>query len=231
MIYIFTQRDPFFTDEFLREFDLFGLKYTVIDMPNFRKGKYTGVKKAMQLYGILGFAKLFQKFLLKYRKSEFNHNVLQVNGDEKTVLDIFDNLKLGDIVLSLSAPERLPVEKCRKDILKINFHCGRLPRYAGMMPIFWQMYHGEDKVTITCHDLADEIDTGRIISEHTIPVNGTLFEISQRAKRQSAHIFYELVLRGELSNTLMKTSNEKVILSNFPKTSDIIRFKTKHKLI
>lgn len=231
MIYIFTQRDPFFTDEFLREFDLFGIEYTIIDMPNFRKGKYTGVKKAVQLYGIFGFTKLLNKFLFKYRKSKLFNNVKQLFGDAKTVNEIFENLDLNDIVLSLSAPERLPVEKCKKGILKINFHCGRLPRYAGMMPIFWQMYYNEENVTITCHDLADEIDTGRVISEHVIPIEGTLFEVSQTAKRQSAHIFRELILRGELPNISMKTSDEKVILSKFPKKSDVMRFKAKHKLI
>ena len=37
MIYIFTQRDPFFTDTFLEEFDKYNIPYNVFDFPNFNK--------------------------------------------------------------------------------------------------------------------------------------------------------------------------------------------------
>ena len=55
MIFIITQRDPFFIDSFLEEFDKFDIPYTVLDLPSFNKGFGAGLKKALLLYGFIGF--------------------------------------------------------------------------------------------------------------------------------------------------------------------------------
>ena len=36
-------------------------------------------------------------------------------------------------------------------------------QYAGMMPIFWQLFNEETFITVTMHDLAHDIDAGRFM--------------------------------------------------------------------
>src|ERR1700741_1921537 len=43
----------------------------------------------------------------------------------------------------------------------INIHHAPLPRYKGMMPTFWQMYHGEKSVGLTIHQMVARVDEGQ----------------------------------------------------------------------
>jgi len=43
----------------------------------------------------------------------------------------------------------------------INIHHAPLPRYKGMMPTFWQMYHGEKTVGVTVHSMERKVDEGQ----------------------------------------------------------------------
>ena len=73
MIYIFTQRDPFFTDTFLEEFDKYNIPYNVFDFPNFNKGLIFGVKRAILLYGFYGFLKMLYIYAnIKFKRKFSN---------------------------------------------------------------------------------------------------------------------------------------------------------------
>ena len=198
MIYIFTQRDPFFTDTFLEEFDKFNIPYKVFDFPNFNKGIVTAVKRSILLYGYYGFIKMTFIFMKTKLKRRFVNMVFckKISSSEE-MIKVLSQINDNDILLSLSAPCRIPVEVLNNKTLKINIHCGKLPKYAGMMPIFWQMLNGEKKIIITTHHLAKDIDTGMIINETSIAADKTLFELSQQAKRKSAQVFKEIIFNKE----------------------------------
>ena len=76
--------------------------------------------------------------------------------------NILSNLNNEDIVISLSAPSKIPIDWFLQAKAKINIHCGKLPKYAGVMPIFWQIKDGLEEVSITFQDLAENIDMGEI---------------------------------------------------------------------
>lgn len=225
MIHIFTQRDPFFTDEFLREFDKFNIEYTVYSLPNFKKGNVAGIKKAIQLYGSMGFLKLTFLYLTKYKWMILKNITREHIIENKQVAEIFKSVKDDDVVLSLSAPIRLPVETLSEKVMKINFHCGKLPRYAGMMPIFWQIYNNEPVITITCHHLSKEIDAGAIIIETEMPVVGSLFTISQAAKQKSAEIFQKILSNNQRHLKISTPKNDTINLYKFPSKEQIKKFK------
>jgi len=75
MIYIFTQRDPFFTDTFLEEFDKYNIPYKVFDFPNFNKGLIFGIKRAILLYGFYGFLKMLYIFLTVVKSKFINDEI------------------------------------------------------------------------------------------------------------------------------------------------------------
>lgn len=232
MIYIITQRDPFFIDQFIRTFDEYNLPYTVFDMPNFKQGKIAGIRRALQLYGWAGFAKLVVKLLANIPRRKLG-NVVEVRKIEQMhELDgFFGNLNADDVVLSLSAPSRIPVEQMPSETLKLNFHCGALPEYAGMMPIFWQVNDEKKEITITLHHMAEQIDEGFLISETQLPVVGTFFELSQKAKQVSAHIFAETIKNRNDIKTINMRQHKVEQLRKFPNKQDVAKIKQIIKII
>jgi methionyl-tRNA formyltransferase len=232
MIYIITQRDPFFIDSFLHTFDKYDIPFVVFDMPNFKQGKKAGIKRAIRLYGWLGFGRLITKIAPKIFSSGFRNATEIVKVKKMQDLhDIFSSLNDEDVVLSLSAPERIPVEIMNSKTLKLNFHCGELPTYAGMMPIFWQVHDGKKDIIITLHHMAKDIDEGSIISETKLPVSQTFFKLSQKAKEVSAHIFAKtIMIRKEIKTTNIR-QNKVVQLRKFPSKSDVAKVKPKIKMI
>ena len=231
MIYIFTQRDPFFIDEFIYFFDKFGEPYTLCEFPNFNQGILGGVKRALALYGPLGFIKLaLYGIYLKFSRPQLKncHQRLRFQSGPDSV-SLLSSMKPSDVLLSLSAPCRIPVECISVDVPKVNIHCGRLPQFAGMMPIFWQILAGRDSITIVLHELAQEIDRGVVYVEKEMPVRASLFETSVIAKRISAEIFYGYMgaLRSGsncIDGESGVTPEREVRLSKFPTRADIRRF-------
>lgn len=195
MIYIVTQRDPFFIDEFLREFDSYNIPYSVYELPNFKSGYVAGVRKAYQLYGLLGVVRLSLKFFfdVKYRKRLRNAKELLQFRNAHELEPKLREMGDGDILLSVSAPTRIPIELVKAGCLMLNIHCGKLPEYAGMMPVFWQIYEGVKTLEISFHHMSSNIDSGRLIFSVPCPVLGSFFATSEAAKRKSAQEFAKLV--------------------------------------
>lgn len=231
MIYIITQRDPFFIDTFLQRFDKFGISYKVIDLPSFNKGFYSGIKRAFDLYGIMGFLKLILYFIQKrplFKLQNIVDSSSYANIEE--AIASLSYINENDIILSLSAPCKIPVERFPEKTRKFNIHCGKLPEYAGMMPIFWQILDGKEKITITIHDLAAEIDAGGIIQESEMVISNSLFITSIKAKEKSAELFYNLIDR-DCDHIMQLPSTKSIRLTKFPKKNDIKRLKKRMKLI
>src|SRR5215510_2040908 len=71
----------------------------------------------------------------------------------------------------------------------INVHHAPLPRYKGMMPTFWQMYHGEKRVGITIHTMAARVDEGAALLQENLAIHEgeSLDSLIRRSKRHGAH--------------------------------------------
>ncbi len=229
-IIIITQKDPFFTSAFLSKFDKYNLPYSIINMPNFNKGFLWGLKRAYNLYGLgiikLIFLGIFNKLSFKLKNCIKTYNVKSSDEIDK-ILDEYNNT---GVILSLSAPSRLPIERYNENFELLNIHCGKLPKYAGMMPIFWQILDGSRYITITLHDMGKKIDTGKILIEKKVNVGKTLFDTSVAAKKISADIFYNWIRYPEKKMNYIK-NNEVIKLNKFPDKKDINKFKKNFKLI
>ena len=71
----------------------------------------------------------------------------------------------------------------------VNIHHAPLPRYKGMMPTFWQMYHGEKKVGVTVHYMAAKVDEGAALLQDQLEIEPgeSLHHLIRRSKRHGAH--------------------------------------------
>ncbi|WP_168215807.1 formyltransferase family protein [Halorussus ruber] len=76
-----------------------------------------------------------------------------------------------DVILSVAAPEIFEPEVLKSpDWGCLNVHTAELPKYRGMLPTFWALYHGEDEIGVTVHTMEEEIDRGEIVRQATFPV-------------------------------------------------------------
>lgn len=124
-----------------------------------------------------------------------------VNGDE--FITRLRALK-PDLVLSVSASQIF-----KKDLLEtpkfgcINIHCGKLPMYRGMLPSFWQMLRGEDRITITVHYMGERIDDGEVIREGNILIDPSLSldEHIHKAKEESVNVLLKVLEQFETGKT------------------------------
>ncbi len=76
--------------------------------------------------------------------------------------------KMPDIIVSSSGQffkeELLKLPK----IACINRHSALLPKYGGVLPVFWAMYNGEKEIGVSIHYMTKEIDKGDIL--YQIPI-------------------------------------------------------------
>lgn len=74
-----------------------------------------------------------------------------------------------DIVVSCQYRFRVPESLLRSHIC-VNIHYGRLPKYGGCNPVYWQIINGEKYAGVTLHYMDKDFDTGDIIDVDLIPI-------------------------------------------------------------
>jgi methionyl-tRNA formyltransferase len=96
----------------------------------------------------------------------------------------------ADVIISVACPYilkepllSLPARGC------VNIHHAPLPRYKGMMPTFWQMYHGETTVGVAVHFMAPELDEGVVLLQERLAIQPgeSLHQLIRRSKRHGAN--------------------------------------------
>lgn len=122
-----------------------------------------------------------------------------------------------DLVVSFSAPcvfkpalLGLPRLGC------INLHCSLLPRFAGLLPSFWVLYHRESEAGATVHYMDDKIDNGAILGQVRVPLRPgmTMFEVIRLTKQSGGELMAEVVAQLA-SNTARPRPNQAVEGSYF----------------
>jgi methionyl-tRNA formyltransferase len=101
-----------------------------------------------------------------------------------------------DLVVSFSAPIvfkepllSLPRHGC------INLHCSLLPRYAGLLPSFWVLFHQETQAGATVHYMDTKIDNGGILGQEAISIEPgvTMLEVIRRTKQLGGGLMARVV--------------------------------------
>jgi methionyl-tRNA formyltransferase len=109
----------------------------------------------------------------------------------------------------------------------VNIHHAPVPRYKGMMPTFWQMYHGERKIGVTVHYMAAKVDEGAALLQEELEIQPTesLDKLIQRSKRHGAHCMAE-VFRQIAAGTqrVTKLKNDEGSYFTFPTIEQIRDF-------
>lgn len=110
----------------------------------------------------------------------------------------------------------------------INIHHAPLPRYKGMMPTFWQLYHGERELGVTIHYMAAKVDEGDALLQESTPVEQgqSLHNLIRQSKRHGAHCMAR-VLRSLQANTAtpIPLDHAQGSYYTFPKREEALEFR------
>jgi methionyl-tRNA formyltransferase len=217
-VHIITEEDPFYVPVFFRELlarrGSDGPAITGIDItPPLNQKKAS--KLARRLYGFYGPVD-FARLGLRYAAVKVKDTVLPRSSWAGTLSRLFarhglpsrhvPNVNDADYVESLRRLEPdLLVSVAASQIFKaellsvprlgaINIHTGSLPRYRGMMPVFWQLHDGQPEIGITIHTMTPEIDLGQVLLHRRVAVRegATLDETMREMKRHGAQAMLDL---------------------------------------
>lgn len=134
-----------------------------------------------------------------------------------------------DLLVSVACPYILKANVLGTPPLGcINIHHAPLPRYKGMMPTFWQLYHGERELGVTIHYMAAKVDEGDALLQESVPVppGQSLHSLIRQSKRHGAHCMAR-VLRSLKENkiTPIPLDHAQGSYYTFPKREEALEFR------
>jgi methionyl-tRNA formyltransferase len=238
---------PFF-DEFVR---CYASEFQVAQVSLFRamgsRSRTKLAKELFWLYGAFGLLRLGSGVVLDRCMGKFPasrdakqyHSIAQLcraygiccqrseNPNDTTFLEGVRQ-RGCEIVVSVACPYilkepllELPERGC------INIHHAPLPRYKGMMPTFWQMYHGEKSVGVTVHFMEAKIDAGSILLSEQLEIEPgeSLDHLIRRSKRHGAHAMAKALRKVASGNPVLTTpDNSTSSYFTFPTREEIRKF-------
>ena len=215
-----TQDDPLYVLPFFEEFIChYASDFEIVQIstsPSMGNRRRTQMLKELtQLYGALGMIRLLARLITSrvlgvIRKkpaaggyatlAQLSHayGIPYAKIGNPNTSEFLEGIRsrAPDVLVSVACPFIL------KDALlsiapkgAINIHHAPLPRYKGMMPTFWQMYHGETTVGLTIHVMVAKIDEGRILFQdrQAILPGESLDHLIRRSKRHGAHCMAKVI--------------------------------------
>jgi methionyl-tRNA formyltransferase len=167
-IYVIRFFDSFLVEYPREQFDIVGM--TIV--APFRESLAATARRMLSFYGVVGSARLAARFAAAKLRRRSIATLAKREGvplvSTSSVNDPGYVARIReldpDVMVSVAAPEIFRDEVLSAPRLEcINLHSGRLPKFRGMMPTFWQMLGGERQATVTVHEMAREVDAGRIL--------------------------------------------------------------------
>jgi methionyl-tRNA formyltransferase len=219
-IFILTEEEPFYLPTFMdtvltaRGKDVLGVSITP-HLASLEKKKLKGTvgrywdlfgPRLFLLYGIeFAWVKLLDRIHPLLSGGRFHsvakavashkvptHRPKSVNGKAFLAM-LADEIK-PDVIVSVACPQILKEKILSLPPLGcINVHGALLPRYRGMMPSFWALYHGETKGGVSVHYMTPELDAGGILVQKEIDIapDETLRGLMAKSKQLGAQALLE----------------------------------------
>jgi len=248
-----TQNEPFYIKHFFASFfkeinkvEIEVMGVIVQDTFN-EKNKLKVFRRAMQLYGLLGFFLMGTKYTynllaekififfkissaVSLRTILFNRGVeilpfKSVNSEEFIAYVRKNDI---DLIISVAASEifKRKILNIPK-IVCLNIHGGKLPAYRGMMPNFWTLYNKEKCAWVTIHEMGEHLDDGRIVEQVCFPVEKeySFNDLAVKSKQVAAKVLIKVLGLYEKKKVQYKKNCEKQKYYTFPSSNEIKIFK------
>lgn len=248
-----TQDDPLyilpFFDEFLRSY---APEFTILQIscsPTMgKRSRVQLLRDLTALYGPVGILRLIGRTakarilgkLLRSRDSRRFYSLQQIARAHGIQYKRIGNPNAPEFVASIRqrSPDVIVSVACpyilKETILPlsprgcINIHHAPLPRYKGMMPTFWQMFHGEEVIGVTVHFMAPKVDEGAVLLQEQLAIEPgeTLDHLIRRSKRHGAHCLARVLRRVETGSPIpLPPDPAKGSYFTFPTITEIHEFR------
>ncbi len=154
------------------------------------------------------------------------YHVAKVSGQEfHKIIDEYN----PDLLISISCPQIIG-RKVRSRFPEgaINVHGAPLPKYRGLMPAFWALKNNETSTATTVHDLADKLDNGDILVQHSVDVDAqdTWDSLVRKTKAAGADALVEAINQIEAGTVERKPNLDKdATYFSFPTSQDRREFR------
>ena len=239
-----TQNDPFYSRHFFAEFfrayrPEIARDLGVIIQKPLGRSKLGAFRYVLNIFGFLGTLKLSALFvylnimgwapesLFKDKPGNYTLRriltragtpVIQLGDiNTKNSVELLNQLK-PDFIISMNASQ-----KFSKEVLDIagvaclNVHSGELPRYRGMLTVFWMLYEGRDYTAPTVHVMNEELDAGPIVGsvKCRIEAKDTLYSATVKTKIAAARLLVA-VLESYYAGNIKYESNDDTVAKRFP---------------
>jgi methionyl-tRNA formyltransferase len=137
------------------------------------------VRTSLSLYGLAGTAERTIRVALAAARGGAVHRQFASSGvPTLEVADVnapafLDELRRRhvDVLVSINCPQRLKRELLSLPPLGcLNVHFGLLPRYRGILPIFYALLNHEPTFGVTVHFMDEKLDNGDIVAQREVPI-------------------------------------------------------------
>ena len=163
------------------------------------------------------------------KKHRIPYKVLQTLNSQ----EILNELRAQhlDLIVSFSAPcvfppalLELPKHGC------LNLHCSLLPRYAGLLPSFWTIYHGEQEGGATVHYMDDKIDNGGILGQVRVDISNcrSMYQAIRKTKQAGGKLMIDVIRQISNGNIqVMPNDSSQGSYFTWPTTEQMRDFRKK----
>jgi len=221
-VHVITEDDPLyvrcFFEVFLRECPRDQIELAGMTISRaFHEPIFKTARRIHRFYGTVDFLRLAARFAAAKIR---NHSIGRLAVEAGVPLIETNSVnapafveRLGsasiDLIVSVAAPEVFKASLLRVARLGcINIHSGRLPKYRGMMPTFWQLRHGEREAVVTIHEMAEKLDAGGVISTRAFALRerDVLDRVIRETKREGAREMIDVLRRTSETGALPKAT-------------------------
>jgi methionyl-tRNA formyltransferase len=120
-------------------------------------------------------------------------------------------------------------KRVRPELLELvpfwNKHCGLLPGYAGVYPVFWALLNGEPELGVTIYEMDEEFDRGVMLQQLAIRSAGHTFFSAYHALHDETVPLLDRALRGDVVTAPPRPEIEPSYFS-FPTPEDRAAFRS-----
>jgi methionyl-tRNA formyltransferase len=248
-ILLVTEDDPLYVRQFFSEFftlcqrEEFEICGVTVARA-FHEPLWKTARRIWRFYGPFDFARLLVRFVGAKIRGDSIERLAKIRGiaclstDSVNAPEYVQLVKTlaPDVIISVAAPEIF-----RDGILGaarlrcINIHSGRLPKYRGMMPTFWQLLHGEACATVTVHDMAEKLDAGAVLATLDLELHqrDSLDRVITETKRAGARLMIDVLRKiadGSVNAAPIDMTAARYF--GFPTSTDVTAFRAKgHRLL
>lgn len=250
-VFIVTQNEPFYLATAINYFlqilndDIEIVGCIVLDGSPFgkREGFLKKALRTLRVFGISFFiyygikflwSKVFRQSVQKVLKS---HDIptRRLSGsinDPKVIEDV--EYTSPDIIVSIAAPQIFGAKlRSVAKIACLNLHTAKLPKYRGLMPLFWALSHNEKSVGISVFEIDAGIDSGPIVSQIDIPtLEQSMEELIIQTRFLGMSLLAETIhgyAKGPMK--VYDNSDSESTIFSFPNAQDVKRFRKTGRML